>query len=84
MLDLHFTDFVSDPFATLRQLYAFAGLDWTPEGERLMRSYWDAHPADEHGRHTHRFSDTGLDERSEREKVKRYVEHFGVREERAS
>jgi hypothetical protein len=84
VLDLHFTDFVADPFATLRQLYDFAGLDWTPEGERQMRAWWDAHPADEHGRHTHRFSDTGLDERSEREKVKRYVEHFGVREERAS
>jgi hypothetical protein len=49
-----------------------------------MRAWWEAHPADEHGKHSHRFSDTGLDERSEREKVKRYVEHFGVREERAS
>jgi hypothetical protein len=84
VLDLHFTDFVADPFATLRRLYEFAGLDWTAEGEREMRAWWQAHPADEHGRHTHRFSDTGLDERSEREKVKRYVEHFGVREERAS
>ncbi len=84
VLDLHFTDFVSDPIATLERLYAFAGLDFTPEAERLMRSYWEAHPADEHGKHTHRFSDTGLDERSEREKVKRYVEYFGVREERVS
>jgi hypothetical protein len=84
VLDLHFTDFVGDPFATLERLYAFAGLDFTPEAQRLMRSYWEAHPADEHGKHAHRFSDTGLDERSEREKVKRYVEHFGVREERVS
>lgn len=84
VLDLHFTDFVADPFATLRRLYDFAGLAWTPEGERGMRAWWDAHPADEHGKHSHRFSDTGLDERSEREKVKRYVEYFGVREERAS
>ena len=84
VLDLHFTDFVSNPFETLERLYAFAGLDWTPKAELLMRSYWESHPADEHGKHAHRFSDTGLDERSEREKVKRYVEHFGVREERVS
>jgi hypothetical protein len=84
VLDLHFTDFMKDPFETLERIYAFADLDWTPEAERAMRAWWDAHPADEHGRHTHRFSDTGLDERSEREKVRRYVEHFGVREERAS
>ena len=84
VLDLHFHDFLRDPFETLEQLYAFAGLAWTPDVERRMREYWDAHPADEHGKHTYRFSDTGLDERTEREKVKRYVEHFGVREERVS
>jgi hypothetical protein len=84
VLDLHFTDFMKDPFETLERLYAFAGLPWTPEAEAAMRAYWDSHPADEHGKHGHRFSDTGLDERTEREKVKRYVEHFGVREERVS
>jgi len=84
VLDLHFTDFVADPFATLRRLYDFAGFAWTESGERDMRAWWEAHPADEHGRHTHRFSDTGLDERSEREKVRRYVEHFGVKEERVA
>jgi hypothetical protein len=82
ILDLHFGDFVADPFAALRRIYEFASLDWTPEAERSMRVWWEAHPADEHGKHAHRFSDTGLDERAEREKVKRYVEYFGVREER--
>ena len=84
VLDLHFTDFMRDPFETLERLYAFAGFDWTPETERLMHAYWEAHPADQHGRHTYRFADTGLDERSEREKVRRYVEHFGVHEEPVS
>jgi hypothetical protein len=84
VLDLHFTDFMKDPFATVEQLYAFAGLDWTPAAADAMRAYWQAHPADAHGKHVHRFSDTGLDERTEREKVKRYVEHFGVREEPVS
>jgi hypothetical protein len=84
VLDLHFDEFVADPFTTLQRLYRFAELDWTPEAEQAMRAWWGAHPADEHGRHAHRFSDTGLDEAEEREKVKAYVEYFGVREERVS
>jgi hypothetical protein len=84
VLDLHFSDFLRDPFETMERFYDFAGLDFTPEVEKEMRDYWAAHPADQHGKHTYRFSDTGLDERAEREKVRRYVEHFGVREEKVS
>jgi hypothetical protein len=84
VLDLQFSDFLKDPIATVGRVYAFAGLDFTPAAAAAMRDWWQAHPADAHGRHAHRFSDTGLDERSEREKVKRYVEHFGVAEERVA
>lgn len=84
MLDLHFSDFVADPFAALRRLYDFAELDWSADAEQRMRAWWKTHPADEHGRHAHRFEDTGLDEGEEREKVKGYVEYFGVREERVA
>jgi hypothetical protein len=83
VLDLHFGDFMRDPFETLQRLYAFAEIPWTAEAERRMREWWEAHPADLHGKHSHRFADTGLDERSERDRVKDYVEYFGVREERA-
>jgi hypothetical protein len=81
ILDLHFSEFVADPFATLRRLYDFAELDWSEGVERRMREWWSAHPADEHGKHVHRFSDLGLDEDAEREKVKGYVEYFGVKAE---
>jgi hypothetical protein len=82
VLDLHFSDFMRDPFETLQRLYAFAEIPWTAEAEQRMREWWETHPADLHGKHTHRFADTGLDERRERDKVKDYVEFFGVREER--
>jgi hypothetical protein len=84
VLDLHFTDFMKYPFETLERIYDFAGLSFSPDVARAMRGWWQAHPSDEHGRHSHRFSHTGLDEKSEREKVKRYVEHFGVVEEQVS
>ncbi len=82
VLDLHFVDFLRDPFETLQRLYAFAGIEWTAGAEARMRAWWEAHPADLHGRHAHRFADTGLDEGAERALVKDYVEFFGVREER--
>jgi Sulfotransferase family len=84
VFDLHFSDFLKDPLRSIEQIYAFAGLSWTPAVADAMRAWWQAHPADAHGRHVHRFSDTGLDERSEREKVKGYVEFFGVQEELVS
>jgi hypothetical protein len=84
ILDLHFSDFVAEPFAALRRLYDFAELDWNADAEQRMQAWWQGHPADEHGHHAHRFADTGLDEGEEREKVKGYVEYFGVREERVA
>lgn len=81
VLDIQFGDFLREPFETLRRLYTFAGLEWTAATEARMRAHWQAHPADEYGRHTHRFGDTGLVEAEERDRVKRYQDYFGVESE---
>jgi hypothetical protein len=78
VLDIHFSEFLADPFGVLHRLYDFAGLEYTPEADSSMRAHWEAHPADEHGRHAHRFADTGLSEEAERERVKRYQDFFGI------
>ena len=78
VLDVQYREFVRDPFATLRRLYDFAGLDYTDAVDARMRAHWDAHPADAHGRHVHRFSDTGLDAEAERERVAGYQAFFDV------
>jgi hypothetical protein len=78
VLDLHFRDFLADPFATLRRVYDFAGLEWSAEAEARMRAHLAANPADKHGAHRYRFADTGLDAAEERERVKRYTEYFDV------
>jgi hypothetical protein len=49
-----------------------------------MRAYLDLHSDEEHGRHRHRFEDTGLDAAETRERVKRYQEYFGVPSEVSS
>lgn len=82
VLDVQFREFMSDPFATLRRIYDFAGLDYTPDTDARMHAYLDANPAGKHGVHEYTFADTGLDEAEERSKVKRYMEYFGVAEER--
>jgi hypothetical protein len=83
VLDIQFRDFLREPFETVQRLYSFAGLELGAEAEARMRAHWNAHPADEHGAHTHRFADTGLVEAEERERVKRYQDYFGVESEPA-
>jgi hypothetical protein len=78
VIDIQFREFLSDPIRTVRKVYAHADLDLTPEAERRIRVYWEANPSDKHGRHEHRFSETGLDLDEERDRIRRYQEYFDV------
>lgn len=81
VIDLHFKEFVADPIATVRRIYDRFDLELTPAALARMQAYLAANPDDKHGKHGHRFADTGLDVTDERAKVRRYVERFGVIEE---
>jgi hypothetical protein len=47
-----------------------------------MRAYLVANPSDKHGAHEYSFADTGLDEATERARVQRYQDYFGVPSEK--
>lgn len=81
VIDIHFDDFMADTFGTIQKVYDFCGLKFTSEAESRMRQFLDENPSDKHGKHTYRFADTGLDLAEEREKMRHYVEYFGVRSE---
>jgi Sulfotransferase family len=77
LIDVQFADFVADPFATIRRLYAALGRELTPVAEQRMRDFLAAHPGDRSGaRYT--WSDTGLDAEQVRERVSTYQDRFGV------
>lgn len=77
VVDVHFTDFIRDPFATIRNIYSSLGRELPEDTEQRMRAYLAAHPGDGGGtRYT--WADTGLDARTVRDQVATYQERYGV------
>jgi len=57
---VQFADFIRDPFATIRALYAELGRALEPVAEQNMRTFLAAHPGDGGGSRSC-WADTGLD-----------------------
>ncbi|CDO86249.1 hypothetical protein AWC29_08270 [Mycobacterium triplex] len=77
MIDVQFTDFVKDPWTTIKDIYAKLGRELKPEAEQKMRDFLAAHPGDG-GRGRYTWSDTGLDAGEVRERVRAYQERYDV------
>jgi hypothetical protein len=77
VIDVQFADFVCDPFATIRTLYAALGRDLTPDAEQRMRDFLAAHPGDGGGGR-YSWADTGLDAGPIREQVNAYQQRYDV------
>jgi hypothetical protein len=78
-IDVQLTDFLEDPIATIRSIYAQAGMDLTPEAEAAMRAFLAANPGDGGGGGgRYRFADTGLDAGALRDRAAAYQERYGV------
>lgn len=82
VVDVHFTDFVADPLATVAALYEQLGRELTPATEAAMRTFLAEHPGDGGGGGTrYSFADTGLDADELRERATAYQARHGVRTE---
>lgn len=77
MIDVQFRDFVTDPWTTIKDIYAKLGRELKPEAEQKMRDFLAAHPGDG-GRGRYTWSDTGLDAGEVRERVRAYQERYDV------
>ena len=78
VIDIQFRELVTDPVRTVGRIYDFVGIQMIPEAAAAIQGYWDANPADKHGKHEHRFSETGLDLEEQRARVRRYQDYFDV------
>jgi hypothetical protein len=79
VVDVHFSEFVADPLATIRRLYGALGRPLTDETEGRMRRFLTEHPGDGGGGgHRYRFSDTGLDAATLRERAEAYQQRYDV------
>lgn len=80
IVDVQFADFIRDPFATIRTLYAELGRELSPVAEDNMRAFLAAHPGDGGG-NRYTWADTELDAGVVREQVREYQQRFGVPDE---
>jgi hypothetical protein len=80
VVDVQFADFIRDPFATIRGLYAELGRELEPAAEQNMREFLAAHPG-VGGASRYCWADTGLDAGLVREQVSAYQERYGVPDE---
>lgn len=77
VIDVHFADFINDPWTTIRGIYQKLGRELTPGAEQRMRDFLAAHPGDG-GRGRYTWSDTGLAAEEVRERVSAYQERYAV------
>jgi hypothetical protein len=77
IIDLRFTDFMRDPFTTIRAIYRRLERELMPTTEQRMRDYLAAHSGDGGG-NRYRWADTGLDAAEMRENVRDYQDRYDV------
>ena len=80
VIDVQLADFIRDPFATIRALYAELGRELEPVAEQNMRAFLAGHPGDGGGSR-YFWADTGLDAGLVREQVRVYQDCYGVPDE---
>ena len=80
VIDVQYTDFINDPWTTIKDIYQRLDRELKPDAERRMRAYLSAHPSEgARGRYT--WSDTGLQAVEVRERVSAYQDRYAIRTE---
>ncbi len=77
VIDVLYTDFMNDPWTTIKDIYARLGRELGPDAARRMREFLAAHPGDG-GRGRYTWSDTGLNAAEVRERVRAYQDRYNV------
>jgi hypothetical protein len=75
---VHHLDLVSDPVATVEQVYGHFGLALPTSAAKAMERYVAAQPNGGYGRHDYHFADHGLNAEAERKKFRGYMLRFGI------
>ena len=81
ILHIRYTDFITDPGATVRRYYTFCGRELTPEAESAMRTYLADNRGDRYGKFTYSTQlliDIGEDLAALHAEFRPFRERFGV------
>jgi hypothetical protein len=77
VIDVHYSEFIADPPAAIRNVYAALGRELDGPVENRMSTFLAAHPGNDGG-DRYCFADTALDGIALRERSKPYLEYFKV------
>ena len=80
-VDVHFTELMSDPVATLRAAYATMGRDFTDAHAQAVLDYLAHKPKGKFGVHRYQPEDWGFTAQGLRNTMAPYIDHFGVTHE---
>ena len=78
VVDLYFSDFMSDQVGTVRRAYEHFGMELPDQAATAMQSFLDNNPADKHGKHLYSLANTGMEEHELRELFTEYEAYFDV------
>jgi len=79
--DLHFAELLADPLAAVERIYGHFGLELGGRAADAMRAFIAENPQGKHGVHRYHPSEYGLDVPRQRERFRRYTDHFGIEPE---
>lgn len=81
IVDLYFTDLMTQPVACLRAIYEQLGLDWPSDHDRTITRYLMEKPKDRHGAHAYSLEDVGLQADSVARSFAGYTSHYRIAQE---
>jgi len=81
VIDVHYSQLMREPIATMRQLYAALGDEFTKDAEAGMQAWLDDNPQDKFGRHEYKLGQFGLSVEQVREAFDRYTSRYNVESE---
>lgn len=78
ILDIQFNDFVADPVATVRSIYAYFRLPLAQDVLAAMLNYAAEHPMGKHGSHDYQLAEYGLTEAQILDRFGFYIDRFQI------
>ena len=78
--DLQFHEFMADPIAAVKRIYAHFDQELSPEGEAALRDWQASNPQHKHGRHEYT-DEIGISREEIWERFGAYMDHFGMERE---
>jgi len=76
--DLHFADFIRDPYAAVERIYDAFGLSLSPAAAARMKWFIADNPPGKHGIHRYSPQEYGIDPQAVRRDFRGYTERFGL------